>query len=159
MLPIAWNRYLYCRNDPVNYLDPDGNNRVYWRNMLQSNDAKQWGSALGMMIGGSLSSSTGKGSILGVPMIIGDGALMFISYTDTHHAFKLGREVSINVIASRLSTSGLFYNEQQSQEEKWETALNTNLITPEDLEKMKTFGADQEDILAAIQTILKDCER
>lgn len=27
------------------------------------------------------------------------------------------------------------------------------------LEKMKTFGVDQEDILAAIQTILKDCER
>ena len=24
MLPITWNRYLYCRNDPVNYLDPDG---------------------------------------------------------------------------------------------------------------------------------------
>ena len=22
--PISWNRYLYCRNDPVNYVDPDG---------------------------------------------------------------------------------------------------------------------------------------
>jgi RHS repeat-associated protein len=22
--PITWNRYLYCRNDPVNYFDPDG---------------------------------------------------------------------------------------------------------------------------------------
>ncbi|MCD4652897.1 hypothetical protein K8T06_03075 [bacterium] len=23
-IPISWNRYLYCRNDPVNYFDPDG---------------------------------------------------------------------------------------------------------------------------------------
>jgi RHS repeat-associated protein len=22
--PITWNRYLYCRNDPINYIDPDG---------------------------------------------------------------------------------------------------------------------------------------
>ena len=21
---ISWNRYLYCRNDPFNYIDPDG---------------------------------------------------------------------------------------------------------------------------------------
>jgi RHS repeat-associated protein len=24
MNPITWNRYLYCRNDPINYFDPDG---------------------------------------------------------------------------------------------------------------------------------------
>jgi hypothetical protein len=24
MTPITWNRYLYCRNDPINYIDPDG---------------------------------------------------------------------------------------------------------------------------------------
>ena len=23
-IPISWNRYLYCRNDPINYFDPDG---------------------------------------------------------------------------------------------------------------------------------------
>jgi len=23
-IPISWNRYLYCRNDPINYIDPDG---------------------------------------------------------------------------------------------------------------------------------------
>jgi RHS repeat-associated protein len=23
-IPTSWNRYLYCRNDPVNYFDPDG---------------------------------------------------------------------------------------------------------------------------------------
>jgi len=23
-IPISWNRYLYCRNDPINYYDPDG---------------------------------------------------------------------------------------------------------------------------------------
>ena len=28
MLPITWNRYLYCRNDPVNYLDPDGRDAI-----------------------------------------------------------------------------------------------------------------------------------
>jgi RHS repeat-associated protein len=25
-IPLSWNRYLYCRNDPINYFDPDGEN-------------------------------------------------------------------------------------------------------------------------------------
>jgi RHS repeat-associated protein len=29
MTPITWNRYLYCRNDPINYIDPDGLTWVY----------------------------------------------------------------------------------------------------------------------------------
>ncbi len=28
MYPITWNRYLYCRNDPMNYLDPDGEDAI-----------------------------------------------------------------------------------------------------------------------------------
>jgi hypothetical protein len=24
LLPTSWNRYLYCRNDPINMIDPDG---------------------------------------------------------------------------------------------------------------------------------------
>ncbi len=27
-IPLSWNRYLYCRNDPVNYLDPDGEDSI-----------------------------------------------------------------------------------------------------------------------------------
>jgi len=27
-IPISWNRYLYCRNDPINYFDPDGEDVV-----------------------------------------------------------------------------------------------------------------------------------
>ncbi len=26
--PITWNRYLYCRNDPINYIDPDGEDAI-----------------------------------------------------------------------------------------------------------------------------------
>jgi RHS repeat-associated protein len=26
--PISWNRYLYCANDPINYIDPDGRQRT-----------------------------------------------------------------------------------------------------------------------------------
>jgi RHS repeat-associated protein len=29
MNPISWNRYLYCRNDPVNYFDPDGEDFIF----------------------------------------------------------------------------------------------------------------------------------
>ena len=26
--PITWNRYLYCANDPINYIDPDGREAI-----------------------------------------------------------------------------------------------------------------------------------
>ncbi len=29
-IPLSWNPYLYCRNDPVNYFDPEGNDQVYF---------------------------------------------------------------------------------------------------------------------------------
>jgi RHS repeat-associated protein len=33
--PITWNRYLYCRNDPINLIDPDGEN---WKHYLTDLD-------------------------------------------------------------------------------------------------------------------------
>ncbi len=35
-IPLSWNRYLYCRNDPVNLIDPSGENAV----VTQETDAQ-----------------------------------------------------------------------------------------------------------------------
>ncbi len=40
MLPITWNRYLYCRNDPVNYFDPNGEDSYLVSRPLHGNSRR-----------------------------------------------------------------------------------------------------------------------
>jgi RHS repeat-associated protein len=158
MNPLTWNRYLYCANDPINYIDPDGNDREFWRFMLKNNDAMQWATALGSIIGGVCLTSTGKMSILGLPMIYGGGAFMVVSYTNTRFAFNQGREIVTNAIATKLAQVDIMYRQDLSSDQKWELISDQNLISPDEWDRMERFGVTQADIEAAIQEKLNAYE-